>query len=213
MKTELRLRWSRPMAMFILAFAQIQTTARAASCCTSAATFRLRRRREVLAGITRRESFQRVQFRPISGRSSYLLFCKYNDYATGDGSGVNRVAILDPNTTQLDPHSGSAGLVEMREVLTVIGPTRDSAIANPLAVKEWCINAPAVNPATNSVFFNNEDGRAYRWNLATNSLDQSVVLNAGLGQPYVPTVIGPDGTVFTLNGGNLFALGNRQCQT
>ena len=144
-----------------------------------------------------------------SGSSSYLLFCKYNDYATGDGSGVNRVAILDPNNTQLDPHSGSVGLVEMREVLTVIGPTRDPFQANPIAVKEWCINAPAVNPATNSVFFNNEDGRAYRWNLATNSLDQVVILNAGLGQPYVPTVLGPDGTVYTLNGGTLFALGNR----
>ena len=144
-----------------------------------------------------------------TGNSSYLLFCKYNDYATGDGSGVNRVAILDPNSTQLDPHSGSVGLVEMREVLTVIGPTRDSAQVNPIAVKEWCINAPAVNPATHSVYFNNEDGRAYRWNLTTNSLDQVVTLNAGLGQPYVPTVIGPDGTVFTLNGGTLFALGNR----
>lgn len=145
-----------------------------------------------------------------TGTSPYLLFCKYNDYAGGDGSGVNRVAILDPNSTQIDPHQSAAGLVEMREVLTAIAPTPDPAHqVNPNSVKEWCINAPAVNPATNSVFFNNEDGHAYRWNLATNSLDQALVLNAGLGQPYVPTVIGPDGTVYTLNGGTLFALGSR----
>jgi hypothetical protein len=145
-----------------------------------------------------------------AGSSSYLLFCKYNDYAFQDGSGVNRVALLDPNATQLDPHSSSVGLVEMREVLTVIGPTPDpdSQPTQPLAVKEWCINAPAVNPATKSVFFNNEDGRAYRWNLVTNSLDQVITLNQGLGQPYVPTVIGPDGTIYTLNGGTMFALGN-----
>jgi hypothetical protein len=145
-----------------------------------------------------------------NGPSSYLLFCKYNDYAFQDGSGINRVALLDPNATQLDPHSSSAGLVEMREVLTVIGPTPDPDVQPtlPLAVKEWCINAPAVNPATNSVFFNNEDGRAYRWNLVTNSLDQVITLNQGLGQPYVPTVIGPDGTIYTLNGGTMFALGN-----
>jgi hypothetical protein len=145
-----------------------------------------------------------------TGASSYLLFCKYNDYAFQDGSGVNRVALLDPNATQVDPHSSSAGLVEMREVLTVIAPTPDpeSQPAYPNAVKEWCINAPAVNPATKSVFFNSEDGRMYRWNLATNSLDQALILDAGIGQPYVPTVIGPDGTVFTLNGGSLFALGN-----
>jgi hypothetical protein len=133
-----------------------------------------------------------------TGTSSYLLFCKYNDYAFQDGSGVNRVALLDPNATQIDPHSSSTGLVEMREVLTVIGPTPDPDNSSiPNAVKEWCINAPAVNPATGSVFFNNEDGRMYRWNLATNSLDQAIALNAGIGQPYVPTVIGPDGTVYT----------------
>jgi hypothetical protein len=145
-----------------------------------------------------------------TGTSSYLLFCKYNDYPFQDGSGVNRVALLDPNATQIDPHASSIGLVEMREVLTVIGPTPDpdSQPAIPNAVKEWCINAPAVNPATKSVFFNSEDGHLYRWNLATNSLDQAITLNAGIGQPYVPTVIGPDGTVYTLNGGNVFALGN-----
>jgi len=49
-----------------------------------------------------------------SGPSTYLLFCKYNDYAFADGSGVNRVALLDPNDTQIDPHSSAAGLVEMR---------------------------------------------------------------------------------------------------
>jgi hypothetical protein len=143
-----------------------------------------------------------------TGNSPYLLFCKYNDYFFQDGSGVNRVALLDPNSTQIDPHVSSAGLVEMREVLTVIAPTPDPEVNVPLAVKEWCINAPAVNPATNSVFFNGEDGRAYRWNLATNSLDQALILNQGIGQPYVPTVIGPDGTVYTLNGGTIFALGN-----
>jgi hypothetical protein len=99
------------------------------------------------------------------------LFCKYNDYFFQDGSGINRVALLDPNSTQNDPHISSADLKEMREVLTVIAPTPDPEVNLPFAVKEWCINAPAVNPATNSVFFNNEDGRAYRWNLTTNSLD------------------------------------------
>ena len=146
-----------------------------------------------------------------TGPSSYLLFSKYNDYAFADGNGVNRVALLDPNATQLDGHSSASGLTEMREVLTVIGPTPDAGVSHisfPFAVKEWCINAPAVNPATNSVYFTSEDGRAYRWNLLTNNLDQSVVLTPGFLEPYVPTVIGPDGTVYTLNGGTFFALGS-----
>ena len=36
---------------------------------------------------------------------------------------------------------------------------------------------------------------------------QAVTLTAGIGEPYVPVLIGPDGTVLTLNGGTLFALG------
>jgi hypothetical protein len=144
------------------------------------------------------------------GPSSYLLFCKYNNYAFGDGDGVNRVALLDPNTTQLDPHASAFGFVEMREVLTLIGPRPDEdhySPSLPYAVREWCINTAAVNPATNSIFVPNEDGRVYRWNVATNSFAESVTLSPGIGEPYVPSLIGPDGTIYTLNGGTLFALG------
>jgi hypothetical protein len=144
------------------------------------------------------------------GSSSYLLFCKYNNYAFSDGNGVNRLALLDPNATQLDPHSSAPGLVEMREVLTLIGPTPDAdnySATLPYAVREWCINTAAVNPATNSIFVPNEDGRLYRWNVADNSFAQEVALTSGIGEPYVPVLIGPDGTVYTLNGGTLFALG------
>jgi len=149
-----------------------------------------------------------------TGTSTYLLFTKYNNYADGgndNGDGVNRIALLDPNATEVDAHASSNGMLIMREVLTAIGPTVDAALRNssfPYAVREWCINTAAVNPATNSVYIPSEDGRMYSWNLTSNSLTQWVQLGAGIGQPYVPTVIGPDGTVFTLNGGTLWALGN-----
>ncbi|MBI3409430.1 MAG: Ig-like domain repeat protein [Planctomycetes bacterium] len=149
-----------------------------------------------------------------TGSSSYLIFSKYNNYATGDsetGDGVNKLALLDPNGTQIDPHPAANGQVELREVFTIIGPTPDAELRSatyPNAVREWCINASAVNPATNSVFFDSEDGRIYRWNLATNSLSQTTALTQGVGEPYVPSVIGPDGTIYTLNGGTLFALGD-----
>src|SRR5207249_34879 len=135
---------------------------------------------------------------------------KYNNYAFSDGDGINKIALLDPNATQIDPHSSAGSLVEMREVLTVIGPTPDdeqNLSTYPNAVREWCINTAAVNPATNSVFTPSEDGHIYRWNLASNAVTQWVQLGPGIGEPYVPTVIGPDGTVFTLNGGSLWALG------
>ena len=147
-----------------------------------------------------------------TGSSAYLIFAKYNNYANaGDGDGVNRVALLDPNQTQIDPHPSASGLVEMREVMTAIGVTPDPenlSTTYPYAVREWCINTPAINPATNSIFTPSEDGHIYRWNLSTNSLAQVVTLGAGVGEPYISTIIGPDGTVYTLNGGSMFALGS-----
>src|SRR2546421_330139 len=83
-----------------------------------------------------------------TGTSSYLLFSKYNNYAGGDGNGVNRIALLDPNATEIDPHQTAGGLKEMREVLTIIGPTPDvefQSASLPYAVREWCINTAAVN--------------------------------------------------------------------
>lgn len=148
------------------------------------------------------------------GTSTYLLFTKYNNYANAGGDsadGVNRIALLDPNSTEVDAHATSKGMSIMREVLTVIGPTVDKENRGsglPYAVREWCINSPGVDPASKSIFVPSEDGRLYRWNLVTNSLDQFLNLNVGIGEPYVPTIIGPDGQVYTLNGGTLSAMGS-----
>jgi hypothetical protein len=135
------------------------------------------------------------------GTSAYLLMTKYNHYAQTGGDGQNKLAVLDPNATQTDPVT----LVPvMKEVLTILGPTPD-----PLAggVKEWCINSAAVDPQTNSILANSEDGKLYRWDLTTNTLSQSVVLTSGIGEAYTSTVIGVDGHVYAINNATLFAVG------
>jgi hypothetical protein len=146
------------------------------------------------------------------GSSSYLLFTKYNNYAGGtDADGVNKIAVLDPYSTEVDPHASSNGLLIMREVLTVAGPTPDPAnitSTTPHAVREWCINTAAVDPATDSVLAPSEDGNIYRWYLGNDSLSETINLGTGIGEAYVPTIIGPDGTVFTINNAKLFAVGN-----
>lgn len=140
-----------------------------------------------------------------NGTSSYLIMSKYNNYA-GAGDGVNKIAILDPQSSMIDPITGTT---VMQEVLTKTGPTPDAAVTNnfPNAVREWCVNTVAIDPFTKSVLVNNEDGIMYRWNLSSNTLTESVNLTAGIFEAYTPTVIGPDGIVYAINNAILFALG------
>ncbi len=94
-----------------------------------------------------------------SGGSPYLLATKYNNYAgVGSGDGLNRIAVLDPRASQSDAISGRP---VMKEVLTILGPTLEAGSA--AAVREWCVNTVAVDPATRSLLFNSEDGYLYRW--------------------------------------------------
>ena len=53
---------------------------------------------------------------------------------------------------------------------------------------------------------NNEDGKMYRWDLASNTLSETIMLTAGLGEAYTPTLIGVDGTVYAINNATLFAI-------
>jgi hypothetical protein len=143
-----------------------------------------------------------------TGTSPYLLVTKYNNYeGIGGGDGLNRVAVLDPHASQVDPISGT---LVMKEILTVLCPTPDPGHINqnhPNAVEEWCINTAAVDTTTRAAMLNNEDGNLYRWDFATNTLSQIVVLPGALGQTYTPTCIGPDGTVYAINGPTLYAVG------
>jgi hypothetical protein len=139
------------------------------------------------------------------GKSKYLVMTKYNDYAEDGGSGLNQLAILDPNAAQDDAVLGNP---VMKAILTVLGPTPDPDAGLPGAVREWCINTAAVDPFTRSIFVNSEDGRLYRWDLNANKLTDAVTLTGGLGEAYTPTVIGVDGTIYAINRAMLFAIGD-----
>jgi len=142
-----------------------------------------------------------------TGTSPYLILTKYNNYAgTGTGDGTNRMAVLDPGASQADFISG---IPVMKEVLTILGPSPDPAHTGtfPNAVYEWCVNTTAFDAATNSALVNSEDGHLYRWNLTTNTLTQSVLLDGPRGEAYTPTVTGPTGIVYAINNAKIFAVG------
>ena len=138
-----------------------------------------------------------------TGGSAYLLMSKYNNYGgVGTGDGKNRIAILDPNQSQVDSISGNA---VMKEILTILGPTPDPGF--PGGVTEWCINTAAVDPATRSILANSEDGYLYRWDLVGNLLSERIQLTSGIAESYTPTAIGPDGAVYAINNAVLFSVG------
>jgi hypothetical protein len=138
------------------------------------------------------------------GSSSYLLMTKYNNYAGLGGTGVNMLAILDPNDTETDPVTDAT---VMKEVLTIAGVTPDSEFPlKPGAVREWCINSAVVDPLTDSILANSEDGKLYRWDLSTNSFTQVITLTPGVGEAYTPTLVGPDGAVYAINNATLFSV-------
>ncbi len=143
-----------------------------------------------------------------TGASAYLILTKYNNYAgAGTGTGLNQVAVQDPNTPMTDPVPGSSVQV-MQTVLTMLGTTPDPTSGYPNAVREWCINTAAIDSVTNAAIVNSEDGTVYRWNFATNTFTQRKQLTSGRSESYTPTVIGADGTVYAINDAVLFAIGN-----
>ena len=71
---------------------------------------------------------------------------------------------------------------------------------------EWCINTAVVDPATDSILAGSEDGKLYRWNLASNTFTQVLKLTNGVGEAYTPTAVGPDGTVYAINNATIFAV-------
>ncbi len=143
-----------------------------------------------------------------AGSSEYLLMTKYNFYAGGGGigDGTNRIAILDPNDSEPDPHTG---FTVMKEVMTILGPTPDPQYfpTYPNAVREWCINTAVVDTFTRTVLANCEDGFLHRWDMATNSFTESIQLTNGIGEAYTPTMSGKDGAVYAINDAVLFCVG------
>jgi len=140
------------------------------------------------------------------GRSPYLLMTKDNNYLGigPHGNGHNMIAVVDPDVARPDKYSSVS---VMKDVVTILGPTQFPG-ARAGAVYEWCINSAVVDAASHSIIANSEDGHVYHWDLGTNALIQSLLLNAPRPEAYTPSIVGPDGTVYVINNSTLYAIGS-----
>jgi Viral BACON domain len=86
--------------------------------------------------------------------------------------------------------------------------TIDSAHPNGY---EWCINMPAIDMDGN-VYVNSEDGNAYELPQGSSGVftvpTGKIFLDSAIGAAYTPISVGPDGTIYTQNNGQLFVIGN-----
>lgn len=147
-----------------------------------------------------------------TGPSQYLLFTKYNNYYIPghptSGDGANAIAVIDPLDSELDLTHDDGTQPIMKKIRYKVGPTPDWDYPSvPTAVREWCINYGAVDVAAQDVIVNCADGFFYKWHLPTNTLTNAIELTDGIGQPYTMTTIGVDGTVYGIQWGKLFAMG------
>ena len=145
-----------------------------------------------------------------TGKASYLILTKYNNYADFYGSdsgatGDNHVAVLDPTSSSIT-RDRQTGIPVMNEVLLILGPTPDVGLG--IGCCEWCINSAVVDINKKGAIINSEDGHTYRWDFTTNKLTQGIDLEPPTGEAYTSTVIGPDGTIYAINNSVLFAIGN-----
>jgi len=138
-----------------------------------------------------------------TGSSKYLLMTNFNYTGEGAGNGVNELALLDPSATEIDPVSGQT---VMKVVLSIADPTSDPA-AGANADYQWDTNSAAVDLANDSAYITDTDGQLFSWNFADNSLSQDIALGSPTSQAFTPTVIGPNGTVFAIDDGTLYAVG------
>jgi len=70
---------------------------------------------------------------------------------------------------------------------------------------EYCVNAPAVDK-NGTVYADSEDGNIYVINQG-GTLKGNLFLQHAIGAAYTPVAIGNDGKIYTLNDGNMFAVG------
>jgi outer membrane protein assembly factor BamB len=70
---------------------------------------------------------------------------------------------------------------------------------------EWCVNAPAVDGDGN-VYGDSEDGNLYVIKQG-GTVKGKIFLQKATDAAYTPVSIGRDGKIYTLNNGDMFALG------
>jgi len=153
---------------------------------------------------------------------TYSIVIKDNEYGGGPsfGSYCNVDSLCPPRQngpffiTQLDPNlsvewkfqntNNQACTRNPDGTITCVPKSSGNQL--PDIGFEWCINAPVVD-VNGVVYANSEDGNLYAINQG-GTLKANIFLQLALGAAYTPLAIGPDGKIYTENGGHLIVVGH-----
>ncbi len=101
----------------------------------------------------------------------------------------------------------------MRIVQEIFSPTQMPK-DGPNALSEWCCNMGVFDPFAGAIFASNEDSYVYRWDLNHNTLAERIEMRNPFVEAYTPSLIGPDGAVYSINMGQLSVIEcNKTSQT
>ncbi len=154
---------------------------------------------------------------------TYSIVIKDNHYDTGlycnlDSSICQTLPQGPYYITQLDPNLNIEWQFQSTNTQSCTRQANGSIICtttNPNGF-EWCINMPAVN-VNGNVYVTSEDGNVYMLPQGNSGIFTSetanpptanLFLNLAVGAAYTPLSIGPDGTLYTQNDGDMFVVGN-----
>jgi hypothetical protein len=135
-------------------------------------------------------------------------YCDVESVCPSDRTATNPASPEAYFITQLDPSLNTEWKYQNTNTMSCVHKPdgKLKCVSNQPNGFEWCVNAPVVD-ANGVVYANSEDGNLYSISQG-GTLKQSIFQKLAQGAAYTPASLGPDGKIYSQNGGHMFVVGS-----